>query len=80
MLDVVINPARLGKMVALDCRLEDQAEIVRAFGTEDKPFSLMSLSVDGGPELKVRFALSLRIIPREALFVDDAKPQPPPKK
>lgn len=76
-LDVVINPARLGKMVALSGRLEDQAEIVRAFGSEDKPFSLMSLNVDGGKELKVRFALSLKIIPREALFIDDPKAKPP---
>lgn len=78
-LDVVINPARLGKLAATSGRLEDQAEIQNAFGSEDKPFSLMSLSVEGGTELKVRFAISLKIIPREALTAEEAKPLPEKK-
>ena len=69
-LDVVLNPARVTKLIrkmggnALDAE--------RALGTEDKLVSATSLKVEGGKELVVRYTLNLRLLPR-ALFVDTVK-------
>ena len=59
--DIVINPARLGKFVAT-ISPEGQPMVEKMFGTENKPFSLMSLTVAGGKELKVRYAVNLKLL------------------
>ena len=63
-LDVVVNPARMIKFVE---KAEGQGhEAERALGKEDKLLSATSLRVTGGKELRVRYALNLRILPRAA--------------
>ena len=67
-LDVLVNPARMFKLVE---KVGGRAaDVERALGKEDKLISATSLSVTGGKELKVRYALNLRLLPR-ALFVDE---------
>ena len=76
-LDVVLNPARMSKLVekgggrALD--------VERALGKEDKLLSATSLRVAGGKELSVRFAINLRLLPRAAAVdsIDSEEKQPP---
>ncbi|MBY0513175.1 MAG: hypothetical protein K2P78_04595 [Gemmataceae bacterium] len=75
-LDVVVNPARLGKLAGLTGGLGSQAEIARAFGTDDRRVSIVSLTVEGGAELKVRFALSLKLVPADVY----GGPEDPKKK
>ncbi len=67
-LDVVLNPARVVKLVEKGGGRPLDAE--RALGKEDKLISAASLTVTGGNELKARFALNLRMLPR-ALVVDE---------
>ena len=40
------------------------ARFAKVFGKEDKLISALSLDVAGGKELKIKFAISLKIIPR----------------
>jgi hypothetical protein len=61
-LDVVVNPARVRKLV--EKTDGPGAEVERALGAEDKLLSAMSLAVTGGKELKVRGAINLRLLPR----------------
>ena len=60
-LDVVLNPAKVAKMAGA---VEPQAgaEVAKAYGTDDKPVSLLSLNVAGGPELKVTFGVNLKML------------------
>jgi hypothetical protein len=64
-LDVVVNPARLSKFVQKAGG--EGLDVEKVIGREDKLISAASLRVTSGKDLKVRLALSLRIIPR-ALF------------
>lgn len=66
-LDVLVNPARVKKLVEKTGGPGDNVE--RALGKEDKLLSAMSLTVSGGKELKVRYAINLRLLPR-ALAAD----------
>ena len=81
-LDVVLNPARISKLVEKAGGKALEAE--RALGREDKLLSATSLRVTGGKELTVRFAVNLRLFPRAAavdtLDADDKKPDPFEKK
>ncbi len=73
-LEVMINPARLGKLAGT-IEVEGQNMIVRSFGTEDKPFSAMSMTVEGGAELKTRFVINLKLLDRIGLVgAGSAKP------
>ncbi len=65
MLDVLVNPARIKKLV--EKTGGQGADVERALGNEDKLISATSLTVTGGKELKVRYAINLRLLPR-ALF------------
>jgi hypothetical protein len=61
-LDVLVNPARLGKLVE---RAGGNGLVIeRAVGREDKLLSATSLRVTSGKELTVRFAFNLKLIPR----------------
>jgi hypothetical protein len=63
-LDVLVNPARMKKFVE---KAEGQgADVERALGADDKLMSALSLGVTGGKELRVRFAINLRLLPRAA--------------
>ena len=74
--DVVLNPARVGKLVEKGGG--KALEVERALGREDKLVSAASLRVSGGKELTVRFALNLRMFPRAAAVdsfdAEDKKP------
>ena len=76
--DVVLNPVRVGKLVE---KGGGQAlEVERVLGKEDKLVSATSLRVTGGKELTVRYALNLRLLPRAAAAdsFDGAGMDPPP--
>ena len=77
-LDVVLNPARMSKLVEKGGGRALDAE--RALGKEDKLVSATSLRVTGGKELTVRYALNLRLLPRAAAAdsFDGAGMDPPP--
>ena len=81
-LDVVLNPARVGKLVEKGGGKAPDVE--RALGKEDKLVSATSLRVTGGKELTVRYALNLRLLPRAAAAdsfdADHGKPDPFEKK
>ena len=62
--DVVVNPARLAKLVEKGGG--DPLVIERRLGRADKLMSAASLRVTSGKELTVRFALNLRLFPRAA--------------
>lgn len=84
-LDVVINPAKMRKFVdKVDDGPRAGANVERALGKEDKLLSATSLHITGGKELKVRYALNLRLIPKAiaAEGINDAPPPDvaPPKK
>ncbi|MBN9117661.1 MAG: hypothetical protein J0I06_00570 [Planctomycetes bacterium] len=64
-LDVLVNPARLAKMVEKGGG--NPLAVERAIGKEDKLLSAGSLRVISGKELTVRFAVNLKIGPR-AIF------------
>jgi hypothetical protein len=81
MLDVVINPARMKKLVEKGGGNAISAE--KALGKDDKLVSALSLNVSGGKELSVRLAINLRLLPR-AIVADeierggvDQEPLPP---
>jgi hypothetical protein len=46
--------------------------LVALFGKDDKLTSAMSLTVEGGKELKVTYKVNLRLIPR-ALLLDESE-------
>ncbi|AMV30438.1 hypothetical protein VT84_38955 [Gemmata sp. SH-PL17] len=64
-IDIVVNPDRLVKLI--EKAGGPAAQVERVLGKEDKLVSAMSLAVSGGKELKVRYAINLRILP-PALF------------
>jgi hypothetical protein len=74
--DITMNPARLGKFVGA---IEPQAQgrVEEMLGKDDKPFSMMSLTVDGGKELKVRFAFNLRVVGSLGFGAASTKPGDP---
>ncbi|AWM40952.1 hypothetical protein GobsT_04650 [Gemmata obscuriglobus] len=72
-LDVVLNPARMKKFV--DKAGGPGLEVERTLGTDDKLLSAASLDVTGGKELKVRFGLNLRVLPKAIFAGEDGKPQ-----
>ncbi len=65
-LDVVLNPARLAKMVEKVGGNADKIE--KAIGKDDKLISAGLLRVISGKELTVRFSLNLRILPRALMI------------
>jgi hypothetical protein len=62
-LDLVVNPARAQKLAAA---VNPQAGemVAKGLGTDDKRVSALSVSVEGGDQLRVRFAVALKVIPR----------------
>ncbi len=64
-LDVVVNPARVRKLIAkTNVERPEDAKIEAIFGKEDKLGSVLSLTVDGGQQLTAKFTLDLRVLPR----------------
>ncbi len=63
-LDVVINPAKIAKLVEKGGG--DPLAIERALGRENKLLSAMSIRVTSGKELSLRFAVNLKLFPRAA--------------
>ncbi|MBP3958648.1 hypothetical protein J8F10_25660 [Gemmata sp. G18] len=64
-LDIVVNPARIMKLVEKAGGPPGQVE--QLIGKEDKLISAMSLAVSGGKELKVRSTINLRMLPKAFL-------------
>jgi hypothetical protein len=62
-LDLVVNPARAHKLAAA---INPQAAeaLAKALGTEDARMSALTIAVEGGEELRIRFAVALKVIPR----------------
>ncbi|MDB5305859.1 MAG: hypothetical protein JWO38_61 [Gemmataceae bacterium] len=75
-LDVVLNADRVAKMVGV-FDPQAAAQVARAFGKEDKLISAVSLDVGGGKELRVKFGINVRLLPRAAVSGRSA-PVPPP--
>jgi hypothetical protein len=63
-LDMVVNPARLAKMVAAVGDEAGGLKVEAALGKEDKLRSAASLAVAGGKDLKVTFTLNAKVFPR----------------
>jgi len=74
-MDVTINPARMAKLVTAFGG--NATDITDTLGSGDAPVSVSSLSVDGGKELRVRFALNLRVFPGRAWASSKPPPAPP---
>ena len=75
-LDIVVNPSRLAKMVERSGGMALGVE--RRFGREDKLLSATSLHISGGKELTVRYAINLRLIPRALAVEESGKKEPAP--
>jgi hypothetical protein len=65
-LDIFVNPAKLAKLV--QAAGGDPLVIERAIGKEDKRISAASLRVTSGKDLKVRFAMNLKVLARPFFF------------
>lgn len=69
-LDVALNPARatktFQKIIGPDD--PDNVDIENVLGKEDKLRSIMSLTIEGGQELKATFTINLKVIPRTMLY------------
>ena len=78
-LDLVLNPGRVQKLAAA---VDPQAGqmVGRFLGTEDERVSALSASVEGGDELRLRLALSLKVLPRMLWywFASERPPDAPP--
>jgi hypothetical protein len=79
-LDLIVNPARAQKLAAA---INPQAGegLAQAIGTDDQRMSALSVSVEGGNELRIRFAMALKVIPRAIVggvtaFGAASQPQP----
>lgn len=59
--DVVVNPARLGKFAGV-IDPTGPANVERVLGKDDKAITMMSLTVEGGKELKVRYTISMKTL------------------
>jgi hypothetical protein len=68
--EMVLNPAQVKKLAnkLYDDRMNATMEAL--LGSEDKLKSAMSMTVEGGKELKATFKIDLRLIPR-SIFWDD---------
>ncbi|MCS6865667.1 MAG: hypothetical protein RMJ56_06450 [Gemmataceae bacterium] len=72
--DVLINPARLGKLV--EKTGGDRVEVEKVLGKDDQMLSAVKLAITGGEQLKVRLSVNLRLLPR-ALFMAELIPGEP---
>jgi hypothetical protein len=70
MLDIVVNPARTAKLLKKINGDRNMARVDAVFEKEDKPASTMSMTLEGGKELKMTYKIDLRLIPR-AFFIRD---------
>lgn len=84
-LDVVLNPAKFGKLVQKFSPNDPEAliEVEKRLGREDNLLSAMSATLEGGKELKATFVINLRLVPRAILLdaferVDRGIAPPPP--
>jgi hypothetical protein len=78
-LDVLLNPVRAGKLmtaVAKPGTEQDQRMIQNVFGGDDRLVSVYSFAVEGGKELKLRFAVNLVPFGRTMLLGAGVKPAP----
>jgi hypothetical protein len=64
-LDVVVNPAKFGKLV--EKAGGNPLDVEKVLGREDKLHSALSLQVKSGKDLTVRLAVGLKVLPR-AIF------------
>jgi hypothetical protein len=69
-LDVVLNPARATKIMQkiIGPNDPDSVDVENVLGKEDKLQSIMSLTLEGGKELKATFTINLKVIPRAMLY------------
>lgn len=74
-LSVQINPAKLMALAGALNGPRNEEQMVRAFGKADKPFSAISMSVEGGKELKLTIGVNLRMFPQS----DWLNPRPGPE-
>ena len=64
--DVVVNPARLGKAIR---KINPNEPVVEAIiGTEDKLRSGLAIRLEGGKELKASVTVDLKLSPRWLLY------------
>ena len=64
-LDLVVNPARVGKFIhKAEPNDPSNNRIEAMLGTENKLTSAMSMTVEGGKELRVTYKIDLRLLPR----------------
>jgi hypothetical protein len=75
-LDVLVNPSRVQKLAAA---IDPQAGqgVAQAIGTADERVSALSLTVEGGGELRFRLAVALKLIPRAIGFFADVSESAP---
>ncbi len=78
-LDVVVNPARLVKGIRKINPNDASAEHI--LGTDDKLLSALSVTLEGGKELKATLTLNLKVLPRAMAYTfverSASKPEPP---
>ena len=74
-LDLAINPARLAKVMAAIQGDAAAKKIAEGIGTTDALLSVISLSVEGGDELRVRIGFHLKVL-AGGVFATRAVPLP----
>lgn len=63
-LDIVLNPARMQKLLDQTAGPGGPTNVEQLLGKEDRLISAASLTVEGGKELTTRFTLNLRLLPK----------------
>ena len=61
--DIVVNPARLKTLVSI-ADPDTAKEMAEMLGGPDELLSAFDMSVEGGKELRVKFGMNLKLIPR----------------
>jgi hypothetical protein len=72
------NPARVRKLVEAAGGTAAGKAFAAAFGTADKRTELFSLTLEGGPVLRVRWVSNTALLARMVLLGEDPPPLPPP--
>ena len=64
--DLAVNPKRLGELIKAG---NEGAGTIAAglLGTDDRRLSAFSVSYEGGPMLKARMAMNLKLIPKASV-------------
>jgi hypothetical protein len=66
--DMVLNPNQTKMLLKKTINDRQAGNLEAIFGNEDKLKSAMSMTVEGGKELKVTFKIDLRLIPRSIFW------------